>query len=226
MLALQLSRLPLWSIPTAPVIPASASRLLPTPIKCWLSGCRQASPFLWVARRLMKGPGLYTNTEAHKWERPALGKNVPQHPNHISPIRSGKARLLTVNLIRRKPKRQWVPLPHLLPLAKRHPPKRECNPQSPLQEGSPTTGALPVPPCRGRRTPVTHKHSFLKWRPLQWQSRSFLRPGYQIIGAHPHGSLYQLHSSGTLGPRLGLSPQSEPGQRHVVSRGVLGTQRV
>lgn len=78
--ALQLSRLPLWSISTAPVIPASASRLLSIPIKCWLSGCRQASPFLWVARRLMKGPGLYTNTEAHRWERPALGKMCPSTP--------------------------------------------------------------------------------------------------------------------------------------------------
>lgn len=54
------------SIPAVPVIPASASRLLPIHVGCWLSGCRQAPPFQWVARGLMKGPGLYTSTEAHR----------------------------------------------------------------------------------------------------------------------------------------------------------------
>lgn len=46
--------------------------------------------------RPVEGPGLYTDTEAHQWEK------CPQHPSHVPPIRGGKARLSTVALLGRK----------------------------------------------------------------------------------------------------------------------------
>lgn len=122
---------PLWSIPTVPVILASASRLLPVPIGCWLSGYRQASPFQWVARRLKKGPGLYTITEAHKWERQALGKNVPHIPiifHQLEVAKPGCSQWTCSegNHCEALPKRQWVPLPAPPPtLRVTHPRGRE-----------------------------------------------------------------------------------------------------
>lgn len=103
--------------------------------------------------------------------------------------------------------------------------------QSPSQEEVPPLRVLPAPPYRGRRIPATHKHSFLKWRPLHG-GRVKEPSGTRIPHhrpSHPHVCLHQLHASCPLGPRLGgPSPKSEPGQGHVVSSqwNLGGTQKV
>lgn len=75
----------------------------------------------------------------------------------------------------------------------------------PFPREVPLLGALPAPPCRGKRIPATHKHSFLKWRPLH--GGRVKKPSGTGIShlRSPHVSPPQQHSICPLGPRLRLA---------------------